>query len=383
MEDDTKNLDFLCPHQDSVYLPEILPAALGIATIKEVLQNQIAINQLGLDARSISLDLEVYKNRLNKIWGYNHTSTAQGLVTSMITDIATISMALGQISGEGKSAVMDILCRYLQTYGHIMRDQGLYAEAIIALEEAVSIAEYVNNNRLLAITLLRLGNVYHDRGDIALAQSKIDAARGDTTGAKVKRESADIDFQAAMKQFTRIRSIKNISPEINIALLMGEGNVQARMAHGDKHTILVSLTLLSQAEKIIANNYLKDSLGDEYSVFACSIDVATRQLQISKASALLAVNWSREALLELTEMLKIPPQGNMLRMNAFTNFLWARGYADTGKLDGAALLAQDSLTVMKRIKSEVNVERIRNLYRQLVNTDSGQIEVIRLGVMLR
>jgi tetratricopeptide (TPR) repeat protein len=300
----------------------------------------------------------------------------------MIVDIATISLTLDQISGENKRAAGDILCRYLQTYGHIMRDQGLYAEAIVALEEAVSIAEYVNNDQLLAITLLRLGNIYHDRGDIALAQSKIDAARGDTTGANVKRANADADVQAAMKQFTKVHNIKNISPEIRIALLMGEGNAQVRMAYNSKHAILVALTVLSQAEKLIANNYLKDSQGDEYSIFAGSLDVARRQLQISKASALLAVGWSREALQELTEMLDLPPEGNMTRMNAYTNFLWALGYANTGKIDGAVLLAQDSLRAMKRIKSEINIERIRDLYRQLINTDSRQIEVIRLGVML-
>jgi tetratricopeptide (TPR) repeat protein len=382
MEDNTKDFDEKKGSQDLVHLPEILPLALGILTIKEALQRQTATNILRANAKSISFDVEMYKNSLHSIWGYNHTSSAYSLVKSMIVDIAMISVILEQISGDDKRAARDILCRYLQTYGYIMCDQTLYAEAIVALEEAVSIAEYVNNNQLLAITLLRLGNVYHDRGDIALAQSKIDLARGDTTGAKAKRASADADFQATMKHFARIRSMKNIALEINIALLMGEGNVQARMAYGDKHRILTSLTLLSRAEKIIVNNYLKDSLEDEYSVFAGSIDVAKRQVQISKASALLAVDWPREALQELTEMLNLPPLGNMTRMNAYTNLLWAQGYADIGKLDGAALLAQDSLTVMKRIKSEVNIERIRSLYRQLINTDSGQIEAIRLGVLL-
>jgi tetratricopeptide (TPR) repeat protein len=263
-----------------------------------------------------------------------------------------------------------------------MRDQRQYAEAIAALEEAVSLAECVNNSRLLAVTLLRLGNIYHDRGDITLAQSKIDIATGDTTSANAKRASADADFQAAMNQFARVRGMKKFSPEIHIALLMGEGNAQARMAHGEKDAIRASLILLNKGEKIVANNYLKDSEGDEYSVFASSIDVAKRQIQVSKASALLAADWPREALQELTEMLNLPPQGNMVRMNAYTNFLWAQGYADTGKLDGAALLAQDTLTVMKRIKSEVNIARIRGLYRQLVSVDSRQIEVIRLGVML-
>ncbi|PYV93616.1 MAG: hypothetical protein DMG90_01840 [Acidobacteria bacterium] len=300
----------------------------------------------------------------------------------MITDIATISTTLGQISGEDERAARDILGHYLQTYGHIMRDQRQHAEAIVALEEAVSIAESVNNNQLLAVALLRLGNVYLDRGDVALAQSKTDTASGDDTNANANRASADADFQAAVKQFARARNIKKISPEINIALLMGEGNAQARTAHGKKDAILGSLTLLNQAEKILADNYFKDWEGDEYSIFASSIDIAKRRLQISKASALLAAGRPHEALQQLTDILNLPSQGNMTRMNAYTNFLWAQGYADTGKLDGAALLAQDTLTVMKRIKSEVNIARIRGLYGQLVSADSRQIEVIRLGVML-
>lgn len=379
MEDNPQDLDSLAHHQAAVHVPKILPTALNIATIKEVLQQQTAANMLGIDARSASLDIEAYKNRLNKIWGYNHANTAQGLVTFMITDIATISATLDQANGENQRAARDILCRYLQTYGHIMRDQGQYAEAIVALEEAVKIAECINNNQLLAVSLLRLGNVYHDRGDSTLAQSKIS---DDSTAANAQRASADADLQAAVEQFARVCSRKKMSPEIHIALLMGEGNAQARMAHGKKNAILASLTLLNQAEKILANHSTQAWQGDEYSLFANSSNVAKRQLQISKASALLAANWPREALQELTDMLDLPPQGNMIRMNAYTNFLWAQGYADTGKIDGAALLAQDTLTVMKQIRSEMNIARIDRLYRQLISTDNRQIEVIRLGVML-
>ncbi len=382
MEDDTKGSDSLSHHQDSIHLPEISPTASGLVTIKEVLQHQIEPKILEVGARSAPLDLDAYKNRLNKIWGYNHTSTAQGLVTSITADIATINATLDQISGEDERVARIILCLYLQAYGHIMRDQGQYTEAIIALEEAVSIAQWANNSQLLAATLLRLGGIYNDYGDVILAQSRLDSARGDSAGANVKRASADADFQAAVKQFARVRGMKKISPELNIALLIGDGNTQARTAHGKKDAILAALALLKQAEKIITNKYFKGSEGDEYSIFSSSMDVAKRRLQISKASALFAAGWSHEALQELTDMLNLPSQGNMTRMNAYTNFLWAQGYANTGKLDGAALLAQDTLAVMKRIKSEVNIARIHGLYGQLISADSRQIEVIRLGVML-
>jgi len=382
MEDDPQDLDSLAHHQATVHVPKILPTALDIATMKEVLRQQTAANLLGRDARSASLDIEAYKNRLNKIWGYNHTSTARVLVTSMIADLVTIRATLDQANGEDQRAARDILCRYLQTYGHIMRDQGQYAEAIVALEEAVKIAECINHNQLLAVSLLRLGNTYHDRGDSALAQSKVAIVSGDSTAANAQRVSADTDLQAALEQFARVRSQKKISPEIHMALLIGESHAQTRMAHGEKTAILASLTLLNQAEKILANRSIQDWQGDEYSLFASSSNVAKRQLQISKASALLAANWPREALQELTDMLSFPPQGNMIRMNAYTNFLWAQGYADTGKIDGAALLAQDTLTVMKQIRSEMNIARIDRLYRQLISMDSRQIEVIRLGVLL-
>jgi tetratricopeptide (TPR) repeat protein len=381
MEDDTKNLNDPS-HCQCQHLPGISPAASEIPSIKDILQQKMIKNIFGADSKFASLDRDIYRNRLNKIWAHNHTSTAKGLVTSLITDIATLTVTLDQVSGEDKRAARDILCHYLQTYGHIMRDQQQYVEAIIALEEAVKIAECINNNQLLAVALLRLANIYYNRGDIALAQSKIDTASGDSTSANAKRASADADFQVAAEQLARVHSMKNLAPEINIALLMGEGNIQACLAHGQNDAILESLALLSQAENIIANNYLRDSEGDEYSLFAGSIDIAKRRLQISKASALLAADRPHEALQELTNMLDLPPQGNMIRMNAYTNLLWAQAYADTGKLDGAALLAQDALMVMKRIKSEVNIARIRGLSRQLVSMDSSQIEVIRLGVML-
>ena len=325
MEDNTKDLEHLSHRQDLLHLSGILPAALGITTIKEILQPQIAKKIFGVEVKSTYLDIDAYKNRINKIWICNHTNTALGLITSMITDIATISATLDQISGEAERVARDILCRYLQIYGHIMRDQRQYAEAIVALEEAVSLAEHMNNIQLLAATLLRLGGIYNDCGDIALAHSKIDTAKGNSAGANAKRASADANFQAAVEQFARVHTMKEISPALNIALLIGDGNAQARTAHGEKDAILAALALLNKAEKIIDDTSFEDSQGDEYLVFASSIDVAKRRLQISKASALLAADWPREALQELTEMLKSSATGKYGTHECLYEFLMGTG----------------------------------------------------------
>src|SRR3954466_7681378 len=99
MEDDIQDLDSFSHRQDSVHWPEALPINLGITTIKEVLEHKTVKNILRIDKLSTFFDIDAYKNRLNKIWECNHTSTAQGLVTSIILDIATISVTLDQISG--------------------------------------------------------------------------------------------------------------------------------------------------------------------------------------------------------------------------------------------------------------------------------------------
>jgi len=52
-------------------------------------------------------------------------------------------------------------------------------------------------------------------------------------------------------------------------------------------------------------------------------------------------------------------------------------------LDAAAIPAQESLKVMKQLNSVVNITRIAGLQAQLALVDPKQIEVIRLGVMLR
>jgi len=75
--------------------------------------------------------------------------------------------------------------------------------------------------------------------------------------------------------------------------------------------------------------------------------------------------------------------GDMARMNAFTNYLWAQAYADMGTLDAAAIPAQEALAVMKHLNSVVNIARIAGLQSQLALADPKHIEVIRLGVMLR
>ena len=113
-----------------------------------------------------------------------------------------------------------------------------------------------------------------------------------------------------------------------------------------------------------------------------SIKITERTYHNTKAAALLAAGWPREALQELTDLMDIPEEGNMTRQNAYTDYLWSQAYADLGLIDAAAAPAQDAFVRVKQIKSSVHMMRIAGLQGQLSQLDSKHIEVIRLGVMV-
>lgn len=110
--------------------------------------------------------------------------------------------------------------------------------------------------------------------------------------------------------------------------------------------------------------------------------ITERIYRNTKAAALLAAGWPREALQELTDLMELPLEGDMTRQNAYTDYLWSQGYADLGLIDAAAIPAQEAFTVMKQIKSHVHMVRIAGLQGQLSQLDSKHIEVIRLGVVV-
>lgn len=362
------------------HLLAIPPVALGIITLEEILlQQQKAATTIPLAVASTekeaTFDLAFYKDCLKTIWNRNHTNTAQDRMAQITTDMAGLTTALPYVSGDDEKEVRAVLCRYHQLHAHILRDQGRYDAAIAELEKAAILAERAENLHLLAATLLRIGSVLRDRGDVTFAQAKIEAARGNSTGANQKRMQANADYMAAIDHYIRIRNLERIPPALNGVLLFDEGYAQSHLAYGNQDAILAALALLKDGGKIIAKT--RGILENEF-----SIRITERTYRNTKVAALLAAGWPREALQELTDLMDLPPEGDMTRQNAYTDYLWSQAYADLGLIDAAATPAQDALVVMKQIKSRVHILRIAGLQGQLSQLDSKHIEVIRLGVMV-
>lgn len=296
-------------------------------------------------------------------------------MTLLAADIADLTTALPYTRGDNEKEVWTILCRYLQLYAHILRDQGRYDAAIAELEKAAILAERAENPPLLAVTLLRIGSVLRDRGDVIEAQAKIETARGNSTGANQKRRQANADYMAAIDCYTRIRNLESIPNALHGVVLFDEGYAQAHLAYDNQDARRSALAHLKNGGKIIAET--RGILEDEF-----SIKITERTYRNTKAAALLAAGWPHEALQELTDLMDLPSEGDMTRQNAYTDYLWSQAYADLKFIDAAATPAQEAFVIMKQIKSDIHMMRIAGLQGQLSQLDRKHIEVIRLGVMV-
>jgi transcriptional regulator with XRE-family HTH domain len=384
MEKQNKGLDSISRRRVLTHLLKIPPVALGIVTLEDFLiQQQMAPGTLIATSASgkATFDLTLYNNRIKALgshWANRNYTTgiAQEILTQITVDETSLNAALPYMKGSDEATARDMLCRYQQFRASILRDQGRYDAAIAALEKAFVLAERSENPHQLASTLLRFGHVLYDRGDVLLAQAKIEAARGNSAGANQKLMLARADYMAALDHFRRARGIEQLPSALNGVLLLDEGNIQAHLARGQRDASFAALALFKQGGKIIAG--ARDTLEDEF-----SIAISERDYRVRKALVLLAAGWTREALQELTDLMDLSPEEDMTSMkNAYNSYLWAQAYADLGWIDAAAAPAQDSLEVMKRVKSNVNITRIAGLQAQLSQIDHKNIEVIRLGVML-
>jgi DNA-binding XRE family transcriptional regulator len=378
MENRNIGLDSITRRRVLSHLLAIPPAALGITTLEEILQQQ-AVPTLPLitapQETEVAFDLAAYESRLKALWNRNHTGTAQDRLTHIAADMANLTAELPYVRGDDEKEVRALLCRYHHLHAHILRDQGRYDEAITELEKSGILAERTENLPLLAVTLLRIGSVLRDRGTVAEAQAKIEAARGNSTGANQKRKQANADYLAAIGYYTRIHHLERLPRALHGVVLFDEGYAQAHLAQGNQEARQMALARLKAGGKIIAET--RDILEEEFAV-----RITERTYSNTKAAAMLAVGWPREALEVLTDSIDLPEEGDMTRQNAYTDYLWSQAYADLGLIDAAAVPAQDALIRMKQIRSRIHMMRIAGLQGQLSQFDRKHIEVIRLGVMV-
>ena len=337
---------------DLFNIPYVL---LGIVSLEEILKRQEAHQQkTGTQAvvtkaetstqKKALIDMGEYQATLLSYWESNHTYTAHGAMNDLLERITTLYKVLPYARGKQGAQVVELLCDHHQLIANILRDQQYYNEALDHLNKAFRLAQKINQQELLALILHRRGITLHEQGNIA-------AALGDYALART--------FEPY------------ISFPLKGAILLEAGHVQAKAAQSetDKSN---ALRTIDQGGRITRSGPFED---DRY-----FLKLNEDRYHLTKGSALIALQWNKEAIAELS---LVKSHAAQKRRQAYNDILQAQAYMNRGVFPLAASMAEVALGTAKEINSRINIARIATIHAQLKKSSYGNNpDVARLEFLL-
>lgn len=337
---------------DLFNIPYVL---LGIVSLEEILKQQEA-HQQKTDTQTLItatetntrnkplIDVREYQTTLLSYWESNHTYTAHGAMNDILERINTLYQALSHIQGKQGTQIIELLCDHHQFIANILRDQQYYNEALDHLNKAFRLAQKINQKELLALILHRRGITLQEQGNIA----------------------------AALDDYATARTFEPYIPlPLKGAILLEAGHVQAKAARSETDK-LDALKTIDQGGRITRLAPFED---DRH-----FLRLNEDRYHLTKGSALIVLQWNKEAITELS-LVKSP--ATQKRRQAYNDILQAQAYANRGMFPLATSMAEAALVVAKGINSRINIARIAMIHAQFKDSPYGNNpDVARLGYLL-
>ncbi|WP_126554844.1 hypothetical protein [Dictyobacter kobayashii] len=205
----------------------------------------------------------------------------------------------------------------------------------------------LNDDELKADVLYRRGGLYLEKGEISLALD---------------------DYHTAEQK------LDNVSAPLQAAVLLETALSEARIADSKQQCTAV-LKKLDQAGRIIRVE--RTEVGREKKPYL-KVDLA--RYHLDRAATLIALGNPDEAQQELTLLSFSQLNG---RRSVYHLILQAQACFGLKEYSQAAMLVEEALPLARTMRSRVNLERIKTLYKQLQDTPfRNNPEVGRLGYLL-
>jgi tetratricopeptide (TPR) repeat protein len=239
------------------------------------------------------------------------------------------------------------LCELHIHAANLLRDRGKFGKSLEHLNKTEDLNTLLKEDELQADLLYRRGGVYLEKGELFLALD---------------------DYHAAEKKLV------NVSPPLQAAILLEAALSEARAATS-KQQYTVALKKLDQAGRIIRVEHTE--AGREKWPY---LKVDLERYHLDRAATLIVVGNSEEAQQEL-ELLSFSQLKG--RRSVYHLILQAQACFNLKEYAQAALLAEEALPLARRMRSRVNLERIKTLYKQLLQMPfRNNPEVGRLSYLL-
>ncbi|QBD76361.1 hypothetical protein EPA93_10210 [Ktedonosporobacter rubrisoli] len=310
-----------------------------------------ALGGAGLSLEGVEtnrVNVPAARARLQKFKQKNHTVGIGNMLENVMGVIYDIHDELPYATGQRQKELLLLLCDFQQFIAGIFRDHSQYDQSLTYQNKAYAIAKSLNDNEVKSLVLWRRGLTYHEQGDLVAASNDLSKA---------------LTF--------------------NSSSVLLEGGIRASLGHVLAHAATDKTDFLEAFKMLDKAGSLLDAAKKEPDPHFIKFN--TEGYQLNRASSWIGVpaKMLRSSENALQEVSLVPVGVGRKRRYAYSSYLQARAWFDTGDYPLATKLAQDALNVASEIKSHVNVNRIHLLYVDLQATKYGKSqEVAALGADL-
>jgi tetratricopeptide (TPR) repeat protein len=304
-------------------------------------QTHIGSTSGGLDLRSCGEMLSLY-------WSIFHTSAAQNVSDNVEKKVLLLRSFASETHGKEHSKALSLLCQYRLLAARIAEYRIDYGRAFLHYQEAIDIAEEMNDPELQAVSYFRRGCTYKDQGKMV--------------------EAADNLSQAC--SFEMLVPITLVG---RMQLVLG--NVTAHLARKDSEKTQEALTLIEQAGKIVRDRRKEEGID--------CIAWHEGKYHSSKAQALMAIGHLEEAEEALQLAHETSPLSQVKDHN-YLDILQVRLAMQSRQYVIAASTALQAFDVAEQFGMRRNIQMLANTHQRLLTTGDGKSSEVRdLGEKLR
>jgi tetratricopeptide (TPR) repeat protein/transcriptional regulator with XRE-family HTH domain len=331
------------------HLFDIPPLLLGLAAVPQQYNTSRQSASIPAPtALSVSkhIDLEEVRDKLTGFWTKN-VCDPQDVLMPIDSLLKKLYERYPTTASHERLEVVTALCELHIHASNILRDRGRFSKSLEHLNKTQDLNTILQEPELQADVLYRRGGVYLEKREIALALD---------------------DYHAAEQV------LPNVSAPLQAAVLLETALSEARIATSQQQRT-AALKKLDRAGHLIRVEHTE--LGRESWPY---LNVDIGRYHLDRSATLIAIGIPQEALREL-DLLSASTLGG--RRLVYQLILQAQAYFGLKEYVQAALLAEEALPLASKVRSRVNLERIKALYKNLQQTPfQNNPEVGRLGYLL-
>ncbi len=326
MEKENLGLSSIATRRNLAKILGIAPIMLGLVSQDEITSTKpTVLYDTKLLKRSLVLHREVYFS------GGNIGGVAE--LEATVQQVFAISKSLNHKNKE----ILALLCHYGQLGIDIGREEQNYKAAERYGSWASSLAHKLNDQNLIASTLLRYCAAMYEKGDLKSAKQYADEALAQSC----------------------------VPESLHGGVILEASKVYAKL--GDPMT----LKLLDKASSIARRNALEEDPG--------FVKLTPGFCHLRTARALFAGKDYTPAL-DALDMAEEQTSPNMARRRCAIQVLQAQILIEQSHFDDAAMCAHTALTLARTINSTPSLAYIATIYQKLKNSPFGTSrETIKLG----